>query len=221
MNNKSPELRNPCKAPSDWYLWLKGVLQGTLFKGGQQSYLISEQPGIFAFLYGMAAACGSAWRQKCPQSLRSAFIKQRKVSSGCFLIGKIRIKGTAFQDRQQGLGYFCRVQQWLLEKQTTPEQFESGFSSAKHLNEGIHFPKCSAASSCALVKQLKKLSTCLFLVPTSGHKFIYGPSETAALLLRKSWRTTAKLIRVPGAEQICEAADTKCRVFVYPLCLSE
>lgn len=90
----------------------------------------------------------------------------------------------------------------------TPEQFESGFSSAKHLNEGIHFPKCSAASSCALVKQLKKLSTCLFLVPTSGHKFIYGPSETAVLLLRKSWCTTAKLIRAPGAEQICEAVDT-------------
>lgn len=96
----------------------------------------------------------------------------------------------------------------------TPELFGSGFSSAEHLNERIHFPKRSAASSCALVKQLGKLSSCLFLVPTSGHKFIYSPSETTVLLLRKSWFTTAKLIRVPGAEQICEAVDTKCHVFV-------
>lgn len=29
----------------------------------------------------------------------------------------------------------------------TPELFGSVFSSAEHLNEGIHFPKCSAASS--------------------------------------------------------------------------
>lgn len=101
----------------------------------------------------------------------------------------------------------------------TLELFGSGFSSAEHLNEGIHFPKCSAAGSCALVKQLEKLSTCLFLVPTSGHKFIYSPSETTVLLLRKSWFTTAKLIRAAGAEQICEAVDTKCRLFVYHLCL--
>lgn len=85
----------------------------------------------------------------------------------------------------------------------TPELLGSVFSSAEHLNEGIHFPKCSAASSCALVKQLEKLSTCLFLVPTSGHKFISGLSETTVLLPCKSWFTTAKLIRVPDAEQIC------------------
>lgn len=42
---------------------MKGFLQGTLFKGGQQSYLISEQPGIFAFLYGMAAAHGTVSRE--------------------------------------------------------------------------------------------------------------------------------------------------------------
>lgn len=101
----------------------------------------------------------------------------------------------------------------------TPELFGSVFSSAEHLNEGIYFPKCSAASSCALAKQSEKLSTCLFLVLTSGHKFIYSPSETTVLLLHKLWFTTAKLIRVPGAEQICEAVDTKCHVFVYHLCL--
>lgn len=107
---------------------------------------------------------------------------------------------------------------WLLEKQMTSESFRSMLPSAEHLNEGIHFPKDAAASSCDLAKGSEKLSTCLFLVPTSGDLFTYGPSETAALLLCKSWLATTELLRAPGAEQICEAVDTKYLIFVYCLC---
>lgn len=99
----------------------------------------------------------------------------------------------------------------------TSELFRSTFPSAEHLNEGIHFPKGSAASSCDLAKGSEKLSTCLFLVPTSGDLFTYGPSETATLLLCELWLATAELLRAPGAEQVCEAVDTKCLVFVYRL----
>lgn len=98
----------------------------------------------------------------------------------------------------------------------TLESSRSTFSSAEHLNEGIHFPKCSAASSCDLAKCSEKLSMCLFLVLTSGHLFTYGTSETAVLLLCW-WFATAELLRAPGGEQIFEAVDTKRLIFVYHL----
>lgn len=99
----------------------------------------------------------------------------------------------------------------------TLELSRSMFSSAEHLNERIHFPNCSAASSCDLAKRSEKLSTCLFLVPTSGHVFTYGTSETAVLLLCKYWFAIAELLQAPGGEQICEAVDIKCLIFVYHL----
>lgn len=58
----------------------------------------------------------------------------------------------------------------------------------------------------------QKLSTHLFLVPTSGHLFTYRTSETAALLLDKQWFATAELLPAPGGEQICEAVDTECLI---------
>lgn len=100
----------------------------------------------------------------------------------------------------------------------TLESSRPTFSSAEHLNDGIYFPKRSAASSCDLTKRSKKLSTRLFLVPTSGHLFTYSTSETAARLLCKSWFATAESLEAPGAEQICEAVDIKCLIFVYHLC---
>lgn len=82
---------------------------------------------------------------------------------------------------------------------------------------GYIFPNVQQPAAVTWPNAQKKLGTRLFLVPTSGHLFTYSASETAARLLCKSWFATAESLEAPGGEQICEAVDIKCLIFVYHL----
>ena len=122
-DNKSPELRNPCKAPSDWKFWTKAILQGTVFKGGQQKVFdIGAIRDICFPIWHCVAARGTAWGGgrlattipelkvcllQTEESLFRLFFNNQ-VGSG------IKALLSSFQDQQRELSYFCRVNHWVV-----------------------------------------------------------------------------------------------------------